>query len=69
MFNDLPQNEQEVLLQYPNYSDEYKRNHYGELENLVNKGILTKQPYSFAWGSPTYTITQFGEKLLDGKNS
>lgn len=67
MFNDLPKNEQEVLLQYPNYSDEFRRIHYNELESLVNKGILTKQPNTSAWKPSIYTITQFGENLLNNR--
>lgn len=67
MFNNLPQNEQEVLLQYPNYNDDYIRQHYGELENLVSKNILTKKPNTSSWQPPAYIITDLGKSFLKRK--
>lgn len=43
MFSDLPKSEQKVLLKYPNYSNDYVRQHFEELDSLAIKGILKKE--------------------------
>ncbi len=67
MFSDLPKNEQEVLLKYPNYNNDYIRQHFQELDNLTSKGILKKEINTSSWMPPIYLITKFGEKLLNDK--
>lgn len=69
MFSDLPKSEQKVLLKYPNYSNDYVRQHFEELDSLAIKGILKKKISTSSWMPPTYSITKFGESFLNNKNN